>query len=47
MNRAYRHIWSAAKEAWIVAAEIVQSRGRCPAGAVKPGGVTVDIYERE
>ena len=34
MNRAYRLIWNAAKDVWVVAAEKVKGKGRCPAGAV-------------
>ncbi|WP_173202222.1 Ig-like domain-containing protein, partial [Geobacter sp. SVR] len=36
MNRAYRLIWNAAKEAWVVAAELVKGKGRAPAGTGRP-----------
>ncbi len=41
MNQAYRLIWNAAKDVWIVAAEKVKGKGRCPAGTVKAPGVSV------
>ena len=39
MNKAYRLVWNAAKDAWIVAAEIVKGKGISPAGVVKASSV--------
>lgn len=37
MNRAYRIVWSAARQAWIVASEKAGCGGRPPAGSQKSG----------
>jgi|GEM_PF-3343467 len=43
MNRAYRLIWNAAKDVWVVAAEKVKGKGRCPAGAVRAPSLSIGL----
>ncbi|MBI2353743.1 MAG: DUF4347 domain-containing protein, partial [Deltaproteobacteria bacterium] len=46
MNRAYRHVWSVAREAWVMAAEIVQGRGGRPAVTMAASAAETDRRAR-